>query len=149
MNKYLIVSALLILLSTTAVSAAGVRDEKQRLTVTATSDTYLKADGTFEFASWQQAPSGSVVTIDWEGKTIEFSENGRAYEGPYYILSISEEYLDADQHPSVKLTVYEGMEDEGTIFIVTATEGDSVRSMEKGVLIQLFDGDVFGFKLGR
>lgn len=149
MKHYLIISMALFFFTAAFANATGTKDEKQRFTVTATSDTYLKADGTFEFKSWRQESSGSFVTIDWEGKTIEFSENGQTYEGPYYILSIGEEYLDSDRRPSVKLSVYEGFEDEGTTFVITVTEGDSIKSMSKGFLIQMFEGDVFGFELSR
>lgn len=72
-------------------------------------------------------------------------------EGPFNIISVGKEYLNADKQPSVRLMVDEGygFEDMVVEFVITATEGKDIKSMEKGYLYQIYDTDVFGYKLSR
>lgn len=138
-----------------AISFAGTNHsqaEKTKFVVTALGESYLGSDNNPKIDSWQATNStSSTVVIDWDKKVIEITENGQMMEGPFKILSVGKEYLNADKQPSVRLLVDEGygFDDMAVEFVITATEGKDVKSMVKGYLYQIYDTDVFGYKLSR
>lgn len=152
MKQFVILLALAFgLLTPVAAQSTQAGGKKNQYTVTATSETYLTdATDNFKFNSWQKTGSGeSLIIIDWEKGVIEFNDHGAAYEGPYFIASTGEPYKDAHGRISVKLGISEGYDDEGTYFIISVTEGDSVKEMKKGFLYQVFSEDVFGFEISK
>lgn len=155
MKKYLSAIAAICLGISAYAYEISADSEKTQYGVVATSETYAGSNYDFKFGSWQKADSSkSFVAIDWEKKSIELTDNGAMIEGPYSIASVSDEYRDGQGRPSVKIVVYdltEGYADEemSVVFILTASEGDSVKNMTAGYLFQVFDQDVYGFELRR
>ncbi len=152
MKQIVILLALALgLLAPVAAKTTRAGDKIVQYTVTATSETYLTDTmDNIKFNSWQKSGSDeSLIIIDWENGTIVFNDHGVIYEGPYYITSTGEPYKDARGRLSVKLGISEGFDDEGTFFIISVTEGDSVKEMTKGYLYQVFSEDVFGFEIRK
>lgn len=94
------------------------------------------------------------MTINWEKKVIEMLENGYAQEGPYLIVTLGKEYVDANNRPTLKLIASEGMadafDDEMAVeFVIVATEGKSIKEMTKGYMYQIFFEDVFAYELKK
>lgn len=155
MKKLFLILATALFVVASFAQGSATKQGPSKFTVTSTGECGYNANYDFKISNWQKSNTDkSTVTINWEKKMIEMLENGYTQEGPYFIVSVGEEYLDASNRPTLKLVAAESIgggndEEMAAEFVLVATEGKSIKEMTQGYLYQIFFEDVFAYELKR